>query len=358
MVVALSTTNPALTSIPQADAPAVKLVPGFDGAGKPLADKDVWAISIGKGKRPLNTAEGSGPGHIDGAERNALLALAKKSPQELMQRLLADSMNGTPVAYNFTKETDIGVVRIAFSADNGQVSTTASLDIFNKSADQYLKPYLAQKARDKGARARVSLSLNGTLNKDGGIDDLKLEASLKSAPKFSVAKLIGIADIQAKLKKAMKAEGPAKDKTAAVLKLATEALDKLSDIPLPFLVKLIGENDVLKAELSGKGLDGKASVKVGKGSLDATLKGFVGKNDDEPDLRASLKGSAPDKDTLSLDELRIYTAEKLAVELADGKMPKLMRVDSKGARSEVNDHFGEIIAYLPMVLALAGKSPL
>ncbi len=355
MVNALSSASPFIPT-PSTDAPAIKAVPGFDKAGAPLADADVWGLSIGK-TRTVNTAAGLGPSHIDGAERSALLSLAKEKPQEFLQRLLADSMNGTPVEYNLTRKIDIGVVRVSFSAVNGTINTTASLDVFNNQADKYLKPYLAQKARDKGARSRITLSMGGQLNKNGGLDDVKLEAKLSGAPKFSVAKLVGIATIEKDLKKALAAEGSQKDKSAKVLSLVSEAIEKLSDVPLPFLVKLIGSSDVMKAELTSKEIDGHAKVQLGKGKFAVGLRDFIGSKKDEPDVRASLTGRAAlpeDKDALALDELRVFANDKLAVEWTDTGAPKLSRIDAKGGRTPVNDHFGEVLTYLPLALALAG----
>lgn len=342
---------PASPFIPQSTP--TKVVPGFDKAGAPLPDDQVWNVRIGKDKRALDTATGSGPNKIDGVERKHLLEIAQKSPREFLQRLLADSMNGTPVDYQFTKELAIGVFKVDFHAENGAVRTTASIDVFNKSADQYLKPYLAQGARDKGARSRLSLEITGQLNEDGGLDGAKLEAKVANAPSFSVKKLLGIATLEKDLKDAMKAASSAKSKQEEVLSLVSGAMEKLSDVPLPFLVKLIEDNDVFTAELKAKGKDGKAKVKLGDGKYEVGLRDFLGKDADEPDVRAKLSGRGAG-DTLSLDELRLFTNDQLSIEWSDEGSAKLFRTDAKGKKSEVKDHFAEVLAYLPLALSLAG----
>jgi len=348
MVHALSPVSPFL---PQPTT--VKAVPGFDKAGAPLTDDQVWARSIGADKRALNTATGSGPGHIDAVERRHLMELASKTPQEFMQRLLADSMNGTPVEYNFTKELSIGVLKVSFKAVDGAVTTTASIDVFNKSADQFLKPYLAQNARDKGARARIAIEVKGQLNKNGGLDGATVEARASNVPSFSVKKLIGIATIESDIKKAMAAASSKKTKQAEVLSLVNGVIEKLSDVPLPFLVKLIGDSGVFKAELTSKGHDGKAKVEIGGGKYSVGLQEFLGKAKNEPDVRAKLTGHAAE-DTLAVDELRVFTNDKLSVEWNDEGSAKLYRTDKKGEKTEVEDHFGQVLAYLPIALALAG----
>lgn len=352
MVNAISmNTNPLIPGSGDVATPSPaqpKLVPGFDPAGQPLPDAKVWSLKIGSKARGVDTSDG-----IDGWERRALLQTATKSPQEFLQRLLADSKNGTPVSFNMVRELDVGVLRIAFKADGGQFDTTATIEVFNKKVDGFLKPYMAQDARDKGARAKVTLGVKGELTDAGGVENLQLDVRATNVPRFSAKKLLELGSLEKDLKKALAEDGSQKAKQDKVLGLVNDAVQKLSDIPLPFLMKLIGDSDVIKAELTSKGHDGRASVKVGQGKYSVGLRDVLGKGKDEPDVRFALTGQAKDKDTLQVDELRVYNHEKLAVSF-EGSQPTLSRVNKKGEREVINDHLGEVLVYLPMALALAG----
>lgn len=328
-----------------AAAPQPKLVPGFDPAGVALPDAQVWSAKIGS--RSLDTADG-----IDGWERKALLKSAQKSPQEFLQRLLADSKNGTPVKLDFTRELGIGVLKVRFEAVDGKFETTASIDVFNKKVDGFLKPYMAQDARDKGARAKIALGIKGDLTDAGGVDNLKLEIKATNVPRFSVTKLLELGSFEKDLKKALAEDVGAKAKQEKVMGLVSSALEKISEVPLPFLMKLINDSDVIKAELTAKGRDGKASVKVGDGQFSVGLRDVIGKKSSEPDIRLALSGSAKDKDTVQVNELRVYNHDSLAVSF-EGSTPTLSRIKKNGEREVVNDHLGEAMMYLPMALALA-----
>jgi hypothetical protein len=351
MVNAVSGSTPFAPTLPSEDKPQLKLIPGFDPAGQPLPDGQVWDKKIGRTGRPLNTAEGG----IDGWEQRALLQAATKNPQEFLQRLTADSMNGTPVEFNFVRELDIGVLRVGFKADNGKFDTTATIDVFNKSVDGFLKPYLAQNARDKGARAKISLNVKGDLTKEGGVDNLQLEIKASNAPRLSAKKILELQSLEKDLKKALKADVSAKEKSERVLSIVNDAVEKLSDFPLPFLMKLIDDSDVIKAELTQKGENARATVRVGEGKYSVLMRDLIGKGKNEPDIRFSVSGrGSEDKDTLSVDEIRIFSPDKLAVSFGPGGEPSLSRINKKGEREAVNDHFAEAMVYLPMLLALAG----
>lgn len=343
--------SPITPATPEPAAPQLKVVPGFDPAGAPLPDGQVWDLKIGRTGRPVDTSNG-----IDGWEQKALLKTATKSPQAFLQRLLADSSNGSPVDLSYVREMDIGVLRVGFKAEQGKFDTTATIEVFNKKVDGFLKPYMAQNARDKGARAKITLQVRGDLTKEGGVDNLQLEVRASNVPRFSAKKLLELSTLEKDLKKAMNGEGSAKEKSEKVLSLVNGAIDKLSDFPLPFLMKLIDDNEVLKAELSGKGADGRASVRLGEGKYSLTLRDFLGEHKSEPDVRVKLAGrGGEDKDTLHVDELRIYNHEKLAVAFGEDGQPVLSRINKKGERETINDHFGEVMVYLPMALALAGE---
>jgi hypothetical protein len=348
MVHAVHPTSPIVT--PPSTEPA-KPRPGVDASGAPLPDQDVWGVKIGRANRSLDTSNG-----IDGWERKALLEVAKKSPREFLQKLLADSANGTPVDYKFVKELDIGVVKVDFHAAEGSVRTTASLDVFQKSSDRWLKPYMAKDARDKGARAKITLEVTGKIQESGGLEDVQIEARATNVPKFSAKKIVKLHTLEKDLKKAISSEGSQKEKSDKVIGIVQDAIETLSDFPLPFIMKLIGDHDVLKAEIRGDKRDGRAKVELGDGKYSVTLRDFIGdKKKGEPDVRARIAGkSGEDKDTISVDELRVFSNDKISVEWSDEGQPKLSRVGKNGEKTALNDHIGEVMVYLPMALALAG----
>ena len=177
---------------------------------------------------------------------------------------------------------------------------------------------------------------------------------LSNAPKFSAKKLLKLDSLEKDIKKAITGEGSAKAKSEKVLGMVGEAMETLSEVPLPFLMKLIEDSDVIQAEIKAKGRDGRAKVETGEGKYSVLFRDFVGKpKTGEPDIRAKISGRAQD-DTLSVDELRVFSNDKLAVSFGEDGSPVLSRLKKNGEREPVKDHIGEVMVYLPMALALAG----
>lgn len=352
--------------------PEVKLIPGFDAAGQPLDDANVWGAKIGAHGRALDTSKGL-KGGIDGWEARKLLEIGKKEgPKAFVQRLLADSMNGTPVEFSAIKDVGVGVVRGSIKVENGHLEGSATLEVYNSKADRYLHRYLAKDPRDKGVRSTVTFALKGDLNKEGGVDNIELEARLNNAPRFSAAKLMDIADLAKDLSKSLKeltglAQDPkatkkaVADKKKEALELVREAVNTLKEIPLPFLLQVINGDEKVRGTLAidVRGIDPKLGFKAGKGKLDATLRDFIGKpRDGEPDLRANLtatglktKSGSDDNDTIAVNQLRIYTVDKMSIAVSEDGTPELSRINKKGEREVIKDHFAEIMGFVPMLLA-------
>lgn len=346
-----------------AGQPEQKKTPGFDAQGVALGDADVWDLHVGRGntRRPVDTSRAGGDWTIDGHEGRKLVDLAKKNPQEFMTRLLADSSNGTPVEYKLSKLLKgIGVVRVNFHVENGAMKATATLEIFNKAADGYLKSYMAKEAREKGSRSSVTLEVNGTLNKAGGIDNAGAELRAANLPAFSAEKLMELDKVKGQIKDALAGEGTAEEKQTRVQDIVGSALQKASTIPVAFFVELIRDRHNLNITVNEEGRALTAHAKTGEGNYAISFTDLLDSaNREEADLGARISGNVgEDRDTIKIGDAAVFTADKLSLEWnADGR-PEVSKLEADGSKSKVDDHLGQILMYLPALLQLANRGNL
>jgi hypothetical protein len=337
--------------------------PGFNEAGLPLGDADVWGLAIGRGasKRFVNTADMHTAQSIDGIESKKLLELAKNDPKAFMTRLLADSSNGTPVELKFTKLLKgFGVARIDFRAENGHMTTLATLEIFNKAADGFLKSYMAKEAREKGTRSSVSLEVKGDLNKDGGIDNISAEIRAANLPAFSAEKLMELEKVKGQIKDALAGEGSPAEKQDRVQEIVASALQKASEIPVAFFVELIRDRHNLNIKVNEEGHSLTAHAKTGEGNYAISFTDILdSENKAEADLGAKIAGNVgEDRDTIKIGEVAVFTTDKLSIAWGEENRPVVSKIGEDGTKSPVDDHLGEILMYLPALLALANRGNL
>src|SRR5688572_514741 len=230
--------EPPVVTNESAQPIAPRTVPGFTAEGQPLPDDQVWSAFIGRGKRPLDTAGShSGGKKIDGHEQRRLLKIAKDDPRSFLTRLLADSMNGTPVEYSMTKTfKGFGVLHATFKAENGQFETKLRVEVFNKAVDQWLKPYLAKDARAKGVRSSADLTVVGKIDMSGGVSDIVLTAAGHDLPKLSADKVSEIEELRKQLTTALK-EKSAKRRAEGVKNVFERGVEKMAEFPLHFFLK-------------------------------------------------------------------------------------------------------------------------
>lgn len=354
--------SPVITNTALPTTPAVQpqKTPGFDPAGAPLGDADVWNLFIGSGssRRAVNTAAMATKQSIDGIEAKKLLALAQKDPKEFALRLLADSSNGTPVEFKFSKlMKGFGIARIDFKCENGHMTTKASLEVFNKAADGFLGQYMAKDAREKGQRSTLTLEVQGDLNAKAGIDNISATISAGGLPALSAEKLMELDRVKGDIKSALEGEGTPAEKTERVQSLVRDALRKMSEIPVGFFVELIRDRHNLELDVKEKDHSLRAHAETGNGSYALTFTDLLDSKDGaEADLGARIRGSVgDDRDTIKVGDVAVYTTDKLAIELGEDNRPILSKVSADGTKTKVDDHLGEILMYLPLALQFANR---
>lgn len=338
----------------------VAKTPGFDPAGAPLGDADVWNLFIGSGssRRAVNTAAMATKQSIDGIEAKKLLALAQKDPKEFALRLLADSSNGTPVEFKFSKlMKGFGIARIDFKCENGHMTTKASLEVFNKAADGFLGQYMAKDAREKGQRSTLTLEVQGDLNAKAGIDNISATISAGGLPALSAEKLMELDRVKGDIKSALEGEGTPAEKTERVQSLVRDALKKMSEIPVGFFVELIRDRHSLELDVKEKDHSLRAHAETGNGNYALTFTDLLDSKDGaEADLGARIAGSVgEDRDTIKVGDVAVFTTDKLAIELGEDNRPILSKVGADGTKTKVDDHLGEILMYLPLALQFANR---
>lgn len=342
-----------------AAAPAAKpVVPGFNAKGQPLPDDKVWNLFIGPTKRPVNTAQKPTLKLLDGWEKAKLAKLAQDNPQEFLQRLLADSSNGTPFGFDVSRTIkNLGVAKLDVKAKDGKIDASVTLNVFNKRADGYLKAYMAKDGREKGTRSSLKLGVTGDLNKAGGIDNIDIEVSADNLPKLDAAKLSKLDQLQKRLKKTLKAKDMTKaEKNDAIMWLFEDAVDELSDFPIPFFLNLITGYNVLDINIKEKGKKMKGHAELGDGKYSVKLTDILADySKDEPRIGATIAGAADDDGIVSIDEASIGTDRPLSLSWSEDGKPSISEKNPKTGKSrELNDHFGE----LPLVLGfLAAGAP-
>lgn len=205
----------------------------------------------------------------------------------------------------------------------------------------------------------MALEVSGDLNRDGGIDGVKLEVRAENVPAFSTEKLMEIEKVKGELKAVLGGKGRAREKQAAVLEIAAKAIERASDIPVGFLVSLVSDRHELEMDFKEKTRATKLHAETGNGRYALTFSDILdGENrGNEVDLGAKVEGSvSEDKRAVRIDSARIYTADAISLSWGEDGRPVAHKVDAEtGEKKPVDDHLAEIMQYLPMALALAGR---
>ncbi|MBI2376923.1 MAG: hypothetical protein HYV07_23185 [Deltaproteobacteria bacterium] len=338
-------------------APAKKTKPGFDAEGVALPDAEVWGAVVGKEKRALNTAEVHGKGQaIDNAEQKALAQLFVKSPREFLSKLRADSMNGTPVGFKLAKELEgFGVLRVDINVDKAAFEAKATVDVYKKTVNGFLGAVMAKKG-DQGKKPQIELSAKGKLTKDG-VEGAALELALRGIPNLSAEKLTKIDQLKKELGEALKSNVSKAAKEEKVTAIFDELVGNMSELPVPFLVKLVTSSDALSIDLKLESQAAKAHAELGNGNYAITIDDILGQDKGEPDIGAKVAGTATDDGTISIAEARIFLEDKVGVRFDSKDTPHYYKKDSAtGKRVEVNDHAAELAMMIPMAIALGAKN--
>ena len=352
------TSNTPITPPAATRRPPPGFTVGANDVPVPEADDKVWNLFVAG--RPVNTADAHTSQAIDGWEGNKLLALAQKNPKEFLQRLLADSSNGTPVEKSFTKEIgNWGVLKVDFSAKDGDIRTTAKFDIYNKVIDPWIGPYTVKDSRPKNTRTSLTIDVAGKLNLSGGVDDVKIEISGANIPKFDAMKMLEIDKLRKQLKAAMRdPERTKKEKESDVLRISGRAIRRVSEFPILFFLDLIDDYNVLNITVKEEGELPSADATVGNGNYNITFDDLLGESDGEANIGAVIAGKGDDyENTVTVDTIKAFNSAPWSLEWDDEGKPAVFRTDPEtGDKSRIDDHAGEFLMYLPMAMALAGDN--
>jgi hypothetical protein len=336
--------------------PPVKVVPGFTAEGQPLPDEKVWGATIGKTHRPLNTADGhSGHAKIDGHERTRLLKIAKDDPRAFLTRLLADSMNGTPVDYSLTKAMKgFGVLTASFHMENGQFETKLHFEVYNKAVDQWLKPYLAKDARVKGQRSSAEVVMTGSVNMEAGIDNVKVSASGHDLPKLSADKITEIEALRKQLQAALKLKSAVR-RAEGVKNVFEQGIEKMADFPLHFFLKMITDDDNFIITIKEPNDPTTAIAEVGDSKYSITFTDLLADANaasDEVKVGAKIAGAGDDKaKSISVEEVSVYNEHPLSLAWEEDKAIVYRTDPSTGTKTKIDDHAAELMGYLPLAMA-------
>ncbi|MBI4817463.1 MAG: hypothetical protein HY791_14475 [Deltaproteobacteria bacterium] len=350
------TGSPVSTPMPAEPAPVAekKGKAGFE-AGKALPDDKVWDSQVGRG-RALDTASAHGKGAvIDTSEQKALAQIFVKSPKEFFSRLRADSLNGTPVKFGMSKELKgFGILRLDINVDKANIDAKVTVDVYKKTANGFLGAYIAKKG-DEGMKPQIELSAKGKLTTNG-IEGSGVELALKGLPKFSAEKLAKLDQLKKELDAALKADGTPADKEAKVKALFDELIGDMSDLPIPFLVKLVTSSEDLSVDLKLADKSAKAHADLGNGKYALTIDDILGEDKpEEVDLGAKVAGTATEDGTITVDEARVFMKDAVGVRFDSKDKPHFYKKDDEtGKKTTVNEHAGEIAMLIPMALALTG----
>src|SRR5262249_7446703 len=120
---------------------------------------------------------------------------------------------------------------------------------------------------------------------------------------------------------------------------------------------LIRDRHSLEIDVNEKDHALKAHAETGNGAYALTFTDLLDSKDGtEADLGAKIAGSvADDRDTIKVGDVAVYTTDKLAIALGDDNKPILSKVAPDGTKTKVDDHLGEILMYLPLVLQYANQ---
>ena len=339
--------------------------PGFDRTGAPLADDQVWGIEIGRDRRPLNTADAHTGQKIDGWEQNHLLNLAKADPKAFLSRLLADSMNGTPVEFGIKTEIGgrrgsgipaFGLLKVGFKMENGTFNLKLDFDVYNKAVDRWLSPYMAKDGREKGTRSNITVSMTGDVQPDQSIQNVQFDAGASKIPKLSADKLVEIDRFRKRLNSALKEKSKA-DRDDGVKNVFEDAIRRVTSFPVHFFMDLIADSDDLVIDIKEKDDPTAARAELDDGNYKITFTDLLGDEDQstpEAKVGAQLSGKVDDNQgTIDIDNLRVYNEHPISVEW-EGNRPVAYRTDPKtNEKTRIDEHANELLRYLPLAFAFA-----
>lgn len=336
------------TSAP-ASAPATAQRPGRNEKGEPLADKDVWG--------GIKTPEGLGVDTSDGisvGEGQALAQLAIDSAVEFVQRLDADSANGTPVKYHYEEAfQEIGTAFVDFEARSGNLLIESGVQVSQESVAKYLKEYLAPGEKQPQQPVVGKLTMTGKIAENGEIGALKGKLSLANLPRFSADKLAEFTkNIDAILAQLPVGGMITEEMRGQIAEQLKSKLETTSEHGVKFFKGLAEESRVFNFDVSTDRSATKAHIKAGLSALAVQVEHLVdeaGEGYPRIDGSTDITLDKADRDTIDLGTLSAYTTENLLVNVEDNK-PKLFRIEADGTRTELKDIFGYLV-YIPFLLA-------
>ncbi len=330
--------------------------PGRDPqSGKPLGDKDVYEPTRTAAGERIDTSDG-----ISEAEGAALAQLAVENSVDFLQKLSADSENGTEVRYHFEAPVErVGHAFADFTARDSNVLIECGVNISQDLVKDVLKDYLAPDEKQSKDPIVVKMTLTGKINERGEIGSIKAEASVANLPKLSGDKLAEFEkNIGRILEQLPVGQTVTEEMKAELAESLKRALKRTSTAGVEFFRGLIESSQVFKIDVAGEKGVSKAHLTGGKNALDIQVDHALDEVDEgypRVDGHTKLTLDEADKDTLDLGKPRVYTTENLLVSV-EGNKPALFRIEADGSRTPLKDVFGQIILGLPLVIALlAGK---
>jgi hypothetical protein len=300
----------------------------------------VWNLTIGDGKRPVDTATAERRALIDGWERNALVKAAKKDPQGFLKTLNEDSRNGTKVTYEHVQKVGrTGVVRGNVTVADGVVDAVVRFEVYNKKVDKWLGDWTTEGASGAAVVARLA----GQLTSEGGLDHAQVSIALENLPAFSVDKIMELGPALRQSIAAALAVTSKKGRKEALTNVVDRLARRLEDAPLPFVVETIGGRKEFTVSIAETGEAGTVNATFGNGAFDVTVDNLLGRQgEQEASIQGHISGTASKQDrTFKVDDVRL------------GNLTTPFRMAWAGGRPvfqqdgrELNDHMME----LPMIL--------
>jgi hypothetical protein len=362
-------TAPAQPAPQPTVTPAKTARPGFTEKGRPLPDDQVWGLTFGDPAKPVMTTDLKGPLKGDEPELTALMGLASSKPQEFCQRLLADSMNGTPVEFSIVQAIGPASLTADFTANKGKIEGKVTIEMTPDQIKSALGQYISDSNKFvDGQNPQIVLDLTGKLTKEGGIEDIRFTSSAANLPRLSMSKIQGtddatltkrIGDIlgQASSSATSPATGP--DQASQLLWFVKGIVSQLNSLPLGALSNLITNSsswtsnwhDVTKPHGANVG------ITLGQNKYALDVKNLLG-NDSEgkqANVEVTLAGGIPqdDTDAITIDSVKFFTGDKISMAFDENGQPKFFAVKG-GKKTAIDDQVGMVMMALPMAMSFLG----
>jgi hypothetical protein len=320
--------------------------PGFDPAGAPLPDDQVWK---GFTAKPVNSG--------NGMTRTELLALgmaAAGNPTEFVQRLLADSRNGSAVSHAKSYRTDYGMLKVELSAADGQLSAKATITPYKKFVKGTFAEILTSKPKTMPS---LSLTTTSKLGEDGSLTDVKLAVDIVGLPTLDAKKI-------AREKKTLTAQRKALREATKSKRLAgvVDATMRVFSEPERFLplilADLTDDSQGLSMRIKPDEFAAAIVARLGAGKFSLKVDHlFSGKKHTKEDLNVlgTMSGTVANDKDITIEKISFATTQKIDVKFPAGAGPDAAEVTVDGRPANRDEIFGLGSAALVGALALRDR---